>query len=86
MSKLGSYLQSLEEAQGIRTAARDEAEGSIGQRCPRVGPKEAQEGSSTREAWDSCPFSHLAPWMAPQPSYQHCRVHNVQTHHYVLIC
>lgn len=43
MLKLGLYLQGLEEAQGIRTAAWDEAEGGIGQRCPRVGPKEAQE-------------------------------------------
>lgn len=50
MPKLGLYLQGLEEAQGIRTATRDEAEGGTGQRCPRVGPKEAQEGSSTHEA------------------------------------
>lgn len=52
MPKLGLYLQGLEEVQGIRTAAaaRDEAESGIGQRCPRVGPKEAQEGPSEREA------------------------------------
>lgn len=43
MLKLGPYLQGLEEAQGIRTAAGDEAEGGIGQRCPRAGPKEAPE-------------------------------------------
>lgn len=43
MLKLGPYLQGLEEAQGIRTGAGDEAEGGIGQRCPRAGPKEAQE-------------------------------------------
>lgn len=43
MLKVGLYLQGLEEAQGIRTAAWDEAEGGIGQRCPGVGPKNAQE-------------------------------------------
>lgn len=52
MPKLGLYLQGLEEAQGIRmvAAARDEAESGIGQRCPWVGPTEAQEGPSVHEA------------------------------------
>lgn len=64
---MGLYLQGLEEAQGIRTVARDEAEGGIGQGCPRVDPKEAQEGSSTSEPRASCPSPHLAPLMASQP-------------------
>lgn len=66
MPKLGLYLQGLEEVQGIRTAARDEAEGGIGQCCLRVGPKEAQEVSITHKARDSCPFPPLAPLMASQ--------------------
>lgn len=61
MLKLGLYLQGLEEAQGIRTAAWDEAEGGVGQRCPRVGPKEAQEACDTA-------FPHLAPSMTPSPT------------------
>lgn len=50
MPRLGLYLQGLEEVQGVRLVGRDEAEGSIGERCPRVGPKEVQEGYRTGEA------------------------------------
>lgn len=79
MPKLGLYLQGLEEAHGIRTAARDEAEGGIGQCCPRVGPKEAQEGSSTR-GLRQLPFPPPGSLNGFPAPHQHPQIHNVQTH------
>lgn len=76
---MGLYLQGLEEAHGIRTAARDEAEGGIGQCCPRVGPKEAQEGSSTR-GLRQLPFPPPGSLNGFPAPHQHPQIHNVQTH------